>query len=314
MKRSVRAVVADSGGVSPAELCRQLLAAGLDPSASLDAYRDGVPIFGVRSLREGVDLALGFDDKLLLEETNMSDIPNLKQSAAPMPRTNKPPHETPGSVETGEDDDDLAAAAKVLDAFAKLCAEHEIDLDGDTAYEQLMGRVEAGDAGPEPQRMVDDEEPLDDEVIERVLAHMRGRMSDSAMQGLEDMLRGGADDDDPMPASLRGHEGEVERLIENKDPRSAADMHEVYGGMDQIAASEMMRERGAFSPGERTERRDGARWWPGKGEPPGTGLPRAAGKAREPGSLVMAADSSVKSFAKLVGVKKRHVRQMMRGV
>jgi hypothetical protein len=101
-----------------------------------------------------------------------------------------------------------------------------------------------------------------------------------------------------------------------------ADLRETYGAIDQIAAAQLMRQRGAFEPGvgERMAQRRGTeRWHPGRGEAPGTNLPHPGGKVREPGSLIpgehhkMAADS-VKSFAKLVGVKKKHVRQMMRGI
>jgi hypothetical protein len=306
------------------------MAAGLDPDLRLDVYRDGVPIFGVKSLHAG-QFEHSFDGIHLTRENDMrsatrngrdqsdpnSGIPRLRVAAAPMPRGNLPPHVTPSEVETGADDDEPISASAALERLYEFCKEHELPMDALESIRQVAEAHEDGgdDAGPEPQRMVDDEEPLDAEVIERVLKHARTRLSPSALEGLEDLLSAtGTSDADP-PAFLNGHEREVERLIEGKDPRSAADMAEVYDRLDGMAASEMMQRRGAFEAGtgERmAERRDSARWWPGKGEAPGTNLPRAAGKVHPPGSLVMAADS--KSFRKMVGLKKRHMRSLLRAV
>ena len=69
MKGSVRAVMADSGATLP-ELCRSLMAAGLDPDLRLDVYRDGVPIFGVKSLHAG-QYEHSFDEIHLTRENDM---------------------------------------------------------------------------------------------------------------------------------------------------------------------------------------------------------------------------------------------------
>jgi hypothetical protein len=247
------------------------------------------------------------------------DVPELKEARAPLPRGNLPAHETPGSVETGADEDDIAERAHEL---IKSCVEQGIDTGQlEQVVEAMFPARGAGDAGPEPQHQVDDQEPLEDEVIERVLAHMRGRMSDSALDGLRDMLTTRADDNDPVPAFLRGREGEVERLIEGKDPRSTADLKEVYDAFDGIAASEMMRQRGAFEPGSGTRMGDLRRGREGKRgasdqPPPFPGRPTPGG-APLPGRQerygidrkTIAADMAMKK--KAVG---RRLQQLSRGV
>jgi hypothetical protein len=322
----VRAVVADSGGVSPAELCRQLLAAGLDPSTSLDAYRDGVPIFGVRTLREGVDLALGFDDVSLRidEETNMADIPNLKQSAAPMPRTNKPAHVTPGSTETGADSD--SEIGELIERLFQHCVAHDLPTDQlQHALEPLLVQTAGGngDAGVPSQHIgAEDDEPLDSEMVEKIMRHLDGRLSPAALGQLRDMLEGGPDEYDWMPPGLRdkASRDQLERQVEHLDPHSASD------ALENIRAIELMRERGNLErgTGERlAERRGTEAWHPGKGEPPGTGLPHPGGAVREPGSLVprtsrpfTAGDAAIarvktKPFHKLIGVKRKHLPRVI---
>ena len=249
--QSVRAVVADSGGDSLEDLCRQLIASGISPDTSLDVWRDGVPSFGVRTLREGVELPLGFDVSLRTdEETNMpSDIPNLKQSAAPMPRTEKPAHITTAQ---GDDDDDEIDLDKLVKRLLDACAEHDIPvstLSLEEAAEQLLGRTAHergdGDAGPSRQHLVDDEEPFDDEMVERIMRHVQGKLSPSAAQGLLDLLRGAPADDD-MPEGLRGtKEGErLAEYLDGKDRHSFSDRIEAADAVGH--AFEMMKQRGAL--------------------------------------------------------------------
>jgi hypothetical protein len=289
----IHAVVTDSGD-SLSELCRQLIASGISPDTSLDVYRDdGVPSFGVWTLREGVELPLGFDVSLRTDkETNMpSDIPNLRQSAAPMPRTEKPAHVTTGQ---GDDDDDIGVSPEIIPHILRLCAQHGIstDIGVGEALEELANRLgAAGDAGVPTGRVgAVDAEGLDDEVIEQVLKHLDGRMSPSALVGLRDMLSGGADDDDPMPAFVRGNEDYIARRAADWDVHSASDAQEnremlaelerehdaragdrrrrVAGDMPETA-SELMRPRGGLDPGtgERMAARRGTEpWFPGQGE------------------------------------------------
>jgi hypothetical protein len=254
------------------------------------------------------------------------DVPELREARSPLPRGNLPEHTTPGSVETGEDDLDLDKLVKrLLDA----CAEHDISpsaLSLEEAAEQLLGRAghERGDAGPTRQHLVDDEEPLDDEVIERVMRHAKAKLSPSAAQGLEDLLRSapGADDDD-MPEPLRGTK-QGERLAEYLDGLDRHSFSDRVEAADAVGeAIELMRPRGGLDPGtgERmAERRGTEPWHPGAGEPPGTDLPRAAGKQHSPGSLVpptsrpkpfTASDAALKSFAKWCGVKRKHLPRVI---
>jgi hypothetical protein len=318
--KAIRAVVADSGA-SPAQLCQQLVAAGIDPGTSLDVYRaDGTPYFGVRTLREGVELALGFDDiPLRMEkETNMPDIPNLKQSAAPMPRTNKPPHVTPGSVETGADDD--SEIGELVERLFQHCVAHDLPTDQlQHALEPLLVQTAGanGDAGVPSQRGAEDDEGLPDEVVKQVLEHCRGKISDKGVSDLEDLLRNGGDDGDPVPPWLKARKDEIERLAEPLDRHSASDMHEFNNAMDQMEqeARARMRELGKFDAPVRTRPAgSGESWHPGKGEPPGSGLPHPGGTPRPPGSLIphTASDAAIarvkpRPFHKVIGVKKRHL-------
>jgi hypothetical protein len=112
-----------------------------------------------------------------------------------------------------------------------------------------------------------------------------------------------------MPPGLRdkASRDQLERQIEHLDPHSASDE------LENINAIELMRKQGNLAAGtgaRMTERRGTEPWHPGAGEPPGTGLPRAAGKQHVPGSLVpkMASD---KSFARLMGVKPKKLRKQL---
>lgn len=128
------------------------------------------------------------------------------------------------------------------------------------------------------------------------------------MEQLGDVLANGPAEHDPVPDFLQGREDELQRRVEHLDRHSASDT------VEAIRAVEEMRDRGAFEPGtgERmAERRGSERWWPGRGEAPGTGLPRPGGKQHEPGSLIpdrktLAAD------AKFFGVRKRHLKRLAR--
>jgi hypothetical protein len=316
---SIRAVVDGTGDTLP-DFCRRLMAAGLDPDLRLDVYRDVAPSFGVKSLHAG-QFEHSFDEILLAKENDMrsdqsdpnSGIPRLKVAAAPLPRGNLPPHVTPGEVETGADDD---IGPEVIPHILKLCAENGISTDvplGD-ALEQLSDRIAAaGDAGVPTGRVgAVDAEGLDGEVIEQIMQHLDGRLSPAALEQLKDMLEGGPDEYDWMPPGLRdkGSRDQLERMVEHLDPHSASD------ALENIEAIELMRQQGNLERGPRmTERRDGP-WHPGKGEPPGSDLPRPAGKLHPPGSLVpsehhkLATDSrmpKVKAFHKVIGVKKRHL-------
>ena len=245
-----------------------------------------------------------------------SGIPRLKVAAAPVPRGSTPPHVTTGQ---GDDDDDIGVSPEIIPHILRLCAQHGIstDIGVGEALEELANRLgAAGDAGVPTGRVgAVDAEGLDDEVIEQVLKHLDGRMSPSALDGLRDMLSGGADGADPVPPWLKGREAELERIAEPLDRHSASDMHEFNNAMDQMEeeARKLMRSRGQFeAPVGRTMRglRDVGPWHPGKGEPPGEDLPRPAGKPHVPGSLVpkMASD---KSFARLMGVKPKKLRKQL---
>jgi hypothetical protein len=242
------------------------------------------------------------------------DVPELKQAAAPMPRTEKPAHITTAQ---GDDDDDEIDLDKLVKRLLDACAEHDIPISTlslEEAAEQLLGRTahERGDAGPTRQAMVDDEEPPDDE-IDRVMEHIV--RSPEAASRLLEKLR--ASD---LPPGLRdkASRDQLERQIEHLDPASACDAAEA------IRAVELMRQRGNLERGvgERmAERRGTEAWHPGAGEPPGTDLPRAAGKQHSPGSLVpptsrpkpfTASDAALarvkpRAFHKVIGVKKRHL-------
>jgi hypothetical protein len=331
MKGSVRAVVAGTGDSLP-DFCRRLMAAGLDPNLRLDVYRDGVPSFGVKSLHAG-QFEHAFDEILLTQESNNMrsrngrdqdpDVPHLGEAHAPLPRGNVPPFETPTA--SGLDAD---IGSEIIPHILKLCAENGISTDvplGD-ALEELSDRIAAaGDAGPSRQHLVDDEEPLDDEVIERVMQHAKAKLSPSAAQGLEDLLRSAPGADDDLPAPLRGtKEGErLREYLDGKDRHSFSDRVEAADAIGE--AIELMRPRGGLDPGtgpRMAERRGTEPWHPGRGEPAAAGSPRAAGVSRPPGSLVpatsrpkpftasdkrMASDAALKSFAKLCGVKKKHL-------
>jgi hypothetical protein len=318
--------MADSGDTLP-DFCRRLMAAGFSPDLRLDVYRDGAPSFGVKSLREG-QFEHGFDQILLARENDMrsngrdQDVPRLTEARSPLPRGNLPPHVTPGEVETGADDDDVSP--EVIARILELCAQHDISTDVSVgeALEQLSDRIAAaGDADPPRQHLVDDEEePLDGEVVEKIMKHLDGRLSPTALGQLKEMLEGGPDEYDWMPPGLRdrGSRDQLERQIEHLDPRSASD------ALENIEAIELMRQRGNLERGvgERMAERRGAEpWHPGAGEPPGTGLPHPGGAVREPGSLVprtsrskpfTASDAAIvrvkpRPFHKVIGVKKRHL-------
>jgi hypothetical protein len=197
----------------------------------------------------------------------------------------------------------------------KACAQHDIptDVSVGEALEELSNRIANGDAGVPTGRVgAVDAEGLDDEVVERIMKHMDGRLSPAALGQLKEMLEGGPDEYDYMPPGLRdkASRDQLERQIEHLDPRSASD------ALENIEAIELMRQRGNLErgAGERmAERRGSEPWHPGRNEPPGSDLPRAAGKQHAPGSLVpsehhkLAGDAALKSFAKLCGVKKKHL-------
>src|SRR5262249_26017493 len=258
----------------------------------------GVPYFGVRTLREGTQLT-GFDVSLRTE-TNMPDIPNLKQSAAPMPRTNKPPNRTPGSVETGQDDD--LDAARVPDDFARLCTERGIRFDNDAGYQQLLGQVEA----EPPQNLVettsDEEAGLDDETIKEVMAHLDGRLGEAALEQLEDMLRTGPNPDlDPGMEFDEQERAQLERVVEGKDRHSASDWKETFDDIEGVLrARELM-------PGDK--RRRVARDMP----PPFPGRPTPGG-APLPGWQERIDSKQIASDAEFFGVKKRHLKRLARAV
>jgi hypothetical protein len=326
---SVRAVVADSGtGETVRETCAHLLRRGLDPSTWLHVDCADAPSFGVRIGEGGLGCALD-ETPLLLQENNMrsardqtdpnSGIPRLKVAAAPVPRGSTPPH-----VTTGQGDDDLDLD-KLVTRLLDECAERDISpsaLSLEEAAEQLLAH---GDAGVPTGRVgAVDAEGLDDEVIEQVLKHLDGRMSPSALDGLRDMLSGGADGADPVPPWLKGREAELERIAEPLDRHSASDMHGFNNAMDQMEeeARKLMHSRGQFEAPVRTRPAgSGERWHPGRNEPPGTGLPHPGGAVREPGSLVprtsrpkpfTASDAALarvkpRPFHKVIGVKKRHL-------
>jgi hypothetical protein len=248
------------------------------------------------------------------------DTPHLRTAAAPLPRGNVPPHVTTGQ---GDDDDDIGVSPEVIPHILKLCAENGISSDiplGD-ALEELSNRIAAaGDADPPRQHLVDDEGPLDSEVVEKIMKHLDGRLSPAALEQLRDMLEGEPDEFDWMPPGLRdkASRDQLERQIEHLDPHSASD------ALENIEAIELMRQRGNLERGvgERmAERRGTEPWHPGKGEPPGTGLPHPGGVPRPPGSLVpstsrpkpfTASDAAIarvkpRPFHKVIGVKKRHL-------
>jgi hypothetical protein len=126
---------------------------------------------------------------------------------------------------------------------------------------------------------------------------------------------------------LKAREGELERIAEPLDRHSASDMHELYGAIDQMEeeAPAHMRQLGKFDAPVRTRAAgSGERWWPGRGTSPGSDLPHPAGTMHPPGSLVpserhkpmtptdkrMAADS-LKSFARMMGVKPKKLRKQL---
>jgi hypothetical protein len=269
------------------------------------------------------------------------DVPELKQARAPLPRGNLPPHVTPGEIETGADDLDLDQVVKrLLDA----CAERDIPISTlslEEAAEQLLGRAAHERDGAEDE----DGEPLDAETVAKVKKHLTGRLGDPAVRQLVDMLESRSSRIDPVPDFVRGNEDYIARRAADWDVHSASDAQEnremlaelerehdarvgdrrrhVAGDMPETA-SELMRPRGGLDPGtgERmAARRGGERWWPGRGTPPGSDLPHPAGTPHPPGSLVpgehhrpltatdrrMASDANLKSFAKLCGVKRKHL-------
>ena len=177
------------------------------------------------------------------------DVPELKQARAPLPRTEKPAHITTAQ---GDDDDDEIDLDKLVKRLLDACAEHDIPvstLSLEEAAEQLLGRTAHergdGDAGPSRQHLVDDEEPFDDEMVERIMRHVQGKLSPSAAQGLLDLLRGAPADDD-MPEGLRGtKEGErLAEYLDGKDRHSFSDRIEAADAVGH--AFEMMKQRGAL--------------------------------------------------------------------
>ena len=234
-----------------------------------------------------------------------SDIPNLKQSAAPMPRTEKPAHVTPGSTETGQDDDLPELVEQLLD----FCIERDLPPNSpmDEVAEQFLAEHTRGgkDADPTRQHLVDDEEPLDDEVIERVMRHAKAKLSPSAAQGLEDLLRSapGADDDD-MPEPLRGtKQGErLAEYLDGKDRHSFSDRIEAADAVGQ--AIELMRKT-AGSAGDRRVARDMPPPFPGRPTPGGHPLPGRQERYGIDRKKQIAADAAFFGMKKKA-VKRRH--------
>jgi hypothetical protein len=247
------------------------------------------------------------------------DIPRVER-AGTMPRTTTPAHVTP--VASGLDD-----LPETIENLLRLCAERGISPSAVTleeAAEELLAHARGGDAGPSFRRGAeDDDEPsLDPEVIEKVLDHLRGRMGENELRGLEDYLRSKPGNLDQAPPWLKGREAELERIAEPLDRHSASDMHELNNAMDQMEeeARARMRQLGKFDApvGPRMAEKRGTEAW----HPSVAGSPRAAGELHPPGSLIphtsrakpftasdkrMAGDAALKSFAKLCGVKKKHL-------
>src|SRR5262249_53552462 len=109
------------------------------------------------------------------------DVPELKQARSPLPRSDLPPHEMPGSVETGQDDtpdrEQLARLADMAKQLLEGCRYAGLPTED---MERGLGELlDSADADPPPQHFVEttsDQEPLDGEVIEQVLKHLDGRM------------------------------------------------------------------------------------------------------------------------------------------
>jgi hypothetical protein len=289
---------------------------------SLQQWFAGMPT--PRFERPGRGAAGAFDIK---HRGRDEDVPELKEARAPLPRGNLPSHVTPGETETGEDDDvDLGELVEQL--YRECHARGLPTRDIEHAVEPLLAQTEGGgDAGPTPQHLVDDQsEPLDDEVIERVMRHAKAKLSPSAAEGLEDMLRSAPGADDDLPEALRGtKEGErLREYLDGKDRHSISDRLEAADAVGH--ALELMKERGQFDAGtgpRMAERRGTEPWHPGKGEPPGADLPRPGGVVRPPGSLVpsehhqrMGTDSrmprmKVRPFHKVIGVRKRDLPRVL---
>jgi hypothetical protein len=302
--QSVRAVVGSASDGKPLrEFCHDLLMNGVDPSVPLHVSRDGMPYLGVRSIGEAARDLAHFDGILLRKENNDMAKQNGRDR-----------------TETGQDDDLPELVEQLLD----FCIERDMPPNSpmDEVAEQFLAeRKRGGDAGPTRQHLVDDEGPLDGEMVEKIMKHLDGRLSPAALEQLKDMLQGGPDQFDWVPPGLRdkASRDQLERQVEHLDPHSASD------ALENIEAIELMREHGNLERGvgpRLAERRGTEPWHPGKGEPPGTGLPHPGGAVREPGSLVprtsrpkpftasdkrMAGDAALKSFAKLCGVKKKHL-------
>jgi hypothetical protein len=264
----------------------------------------------------------------------MPDIPRVERSSE-MPRTTTPPHET--AVASGLDDEgEGELAPEVIARVLKACAEHDISTDTGVgeALEQLSDAIagRGGDAGVPTGRVgAQDDEPLDldRETIEKIVRHFeRHGYGPGALKQLDhDLSNEPAEDDaDPVPAFLKGREGELERIAEPLDRHSASDMHELYGAIDQMheEARARMRELGKFDAPVRTRAAgSGERWHPGKGEPPGTGLPHPAGTVHPPGSLIPserhkpqgATDRmprmKVRAFHRTIGVRKRDLPRVL---
>ena len=245
------------------------------------------------------------------QKPSFADVPDLETARSPMPRTDKPPHVTPTETETSQDDlDEIAERAHEL---LRSCIERGIPTAQLESVIEALFPARAADAGPTPQTLVDDQsKPLGEEVIAKVLEHLDGRLSPSALDGLRDMLSSGPDQYDWMPPGLRGHESEIERVAEGKDARSVSDLKEVFDHIDAIAARELM-------PGSGDKRRrvagDQPPPFPGRPTPGGYPLPPSASPVPVERHKPVGADrrrmardvapATAKQFAKFLGLRKR---------
>jgi hypothetical protein len=244
------------------------------------------------------DIARSFDQ----------DIPRVER-AATMPRTTKPAHEMPASVETGADDDvDLGELVEQL--FRQCHARGLPTRDIEHALEPLLVQSEGGGDAGVPQRIgAEDDEPLDDEVIERVMRHAKAKLSPSAAEGLEDILRSAPGADDDLPEPLRGtKEGErLREYLDGLDRHSISDRLEAADAVGE--AVELMRKTAGSAGDRRRAARDMPPPFPGRPTPGGYPLP---GRQERSGidRKRMAGDSSApqastKQFAKFLGLRKR---------
>jgi hypothetical protein len=158
------------------------------PGYPLGRNGDGAVLSG--PVAERLARCTGLRDGAAYDQKN-PDIPEVRVAAS-MPRTSKAAHEMPEEIETGADEDvDLGELVEQL--YRQCHARGLPTRDIEHALEPLMVHSEGGngDAGVPSRYSAEDAEPLDGEVVEKIMKHLDGRLSPAALGQLKEMLEGG---------------------------------------------------------------------------------------------------------------------------